>query len=128
MVAKCSATNKGGGPCSAAAWRDGQCRWHHPDLEAERTEGRRRGGEHRSNRARAKKGMVDAALTPREIEGYISMALRAVLAGKIEPGVGNAVANLARAAVAVREATELEARLAELEARAGVDHSRRRTS
>ena len=56
------------------------------------------------------------------------MALRAVLAGKIEPGVGNAVANLARAAVAVREATELEARLAELEARAGVDHSRRRTS
>jgi len=70
--------------------------------------------------------MVDAALTPREIEGYISMALRAVLAGKIEPGVGNAVANLARAAVAVREATELEARLAELELRAGIDHSRRR--
>jgi len=118
--------NKGGEPCSAAAWRDGQCRWHHPDLEAERTEGRRRGGEHRSNRARAKKGMVDAALTAAELQGCVSAALKGVLAGKIEPGVGNAVANLARAAVAVREATELEERLTELEARAGVDHSRRR--
>jgi hypothetical protein len=41
-----------------------------------------------------------------------------VLAGKLEPGVGNAVANLARAAVTVREATELEHRLQVLEVQA----------
>jgi len=64
--------------------------------------------------------MVDAALTPSELEGFVAVALRSVLDGQISPGVANAVASLARAAVAVREETALEARLAELEAAAGI--------
>lgn len=119
MVVKCSATNKDGGPCNAAPWRDGLCRWHHPALAAELAEGRRKGGAQRSNAARAKKGMVAAALTPAELQGYVAVALKGVLGGRLEPGVGNAVANLARAAVAVREATTLEERISELERAAG---------
>jgi hypothetical protein len=69
--------------------------------------------------------MAAAAMTPAEIQGYVAVALRGVLTGSITPGVGNAVAALARAAVAVREATELEQRLADLEARAGVMDTRR---
>ena len=127
MAAKCSAIARSGRPCGSAPLAGSSwCYLHDPAAAEARRESSRKGGFSRSNRARAKKAMPAAALTPREIEGYISMALRAVLAGKIEPGVGNAVANLARAAVAVREATELEARLAELELRAGIDHSRRR--
>jgi len=44
MPDHCVSRNKDGGPCGAAVWRDGLCRWHHPELEAERIEERRRGG------------------------------------------------------------------------------------
>src|SRR5687767_5159922 len=119
MPTQCSAQNKSGSPCSAQPWKEGLCRWHHPDLEAQRAEERRRGGKNKSNKARARRQMAAAALTPGEIQGYVAQALQGVLDGSVTPGVGNAVASLARAAVAVREATELEERLRELEARAG---------
>ena len=121
MDGRCTATNKDGRPCSAQAWKGALCRWHHPDLEAERAEGRRRGGANKSNRARARREMADAALSPAELQGYVAVALRGVLAGRYTPGQGSAVAALARAAVSVREATELEERLAALEAAAGIE-------
>ncbi len=120
MATGCRATNLAGRPCSATVWRDGWCRWHSPELEHERREWSRAGGRGKSNRQRAKKGMADQALTPGEIEGYVAVAMKAVLSGRLEPGVGNAVANLARAAVAVREATMTEERLAALESAAGL--------
>ncbi len=55
-----------------------------------------------------------------EVSGLLSIALRNVATGKMEPGPANALANLARAIVATQQAGELEARLAELEARAGI--------
>jgi hypothetical protein len=117
---RCKATAASGSPCSAQpVGADGYCYWHSPELEAERDAARRRGGSARSNASRAKRQMAGAGLTPAEIQGYVALAMKGVLSGKIEPGVGNAVASLARAAVAVREATELEARLAELESLAG---------
>jgi len=82
----------------------------------ERATWRRTGGEQRSNKQRARRQLPDAVLTPAELQGFIGLALRGVIAGEIEPGVANAVATLARAAVVVREATELEDRLAALEA------------
>jgi len=116
MDAKCSATNKNGSPCSAGPVReDGYCYWHSPDLADQRRTDRQRGGAARSNVARAKRQLPDAVLTPAELQGFIGLALRGVLAGRIEPGVANAVATLARAAVAVREATEVEERLTALE-------------
>ena len=115
MDAKCSTRNRAGAPCGAQAWRDGLCRWHHPGLEVERATWRRTVGEQRSNKQRAKRQLPDAVLTPAELQGFIGLALRGVLAGRIEPGVANAVATLARAAVAVRDATEIEERLTALE-------------
>ena len=120
MDGRCTATNKDGRPCSAQPWRDSLCRWHHPELEAERQAGRRKGGANKSNKARARRQMVDAALTPAELQGYVAVALTGVLVGRYSPGQASAVAALARAAVSVREATTLEERIADLEAAAGI--------
>jgi hypothetical protein len=128
MVLRCNATNSAGAPCSATPVRpSGWCWFHDPALTAERDAGRRKGGVERSNQSRARKQYADGALAPIEVQGLIGTTLRAVLVGKVTPGQGQAVAALARAAMTVREASEVEERLAELEARAGLS-SERRTS
>src|SRR5215207_5522797 len=117
-VGKCSATNKDGRACSALAWRDGQCRWHHPELEAQRTEGRRKGGRSRSNQARAAKRLPDGLLTIDELRGVLGTALKAVISGELEPGVGTAAASIARVYLLANEAAaveRIETRLDELE-------------
>jgi hypothetical protein len=124
MVARCSATNASGDACGAQAWRDGLCAWHHPDRAAEMAEARRRGGRAKGNKARAKREMIDAALSPKELQGVIAVTLKAVLAERKSPAIGSAIASLARAAVAVREATDLEDRLDALEAAAGIGERR----
>jgi hypothetical protein len=125
MVARCKAQTTNGAPCSAQPVRDdGYCYWHSPSTASERAEARRRGGRAKSNQSRAKRQMESAAMTPNEIQGFVAVALRGVMTGSITPGIANAVASLARAAVAVREATELEARLSELESLAGVGAGR----
>jgi len=75
----------------------------------------KKGGAARSNKARAKKSYVTDDLTPQEIGGLLGKALRDVLSGKAEAGVVNAAANVARAIVAVREATALDELAAEVE-------------
>jgi hypothetical protein len=125
MVARCTATATSGQPCGAHAWRDGLCPWHHPARAEEMAEACRKGGRARSNKARARKAMIDAALSPGELQGVIAVTLKAVLAGTKAPAIGSAVAALSRAAVAVREATEWEERLTRLEAAAGLGERRR---
>jgi len=116
MDAKCSATNKNGSPCSAGPVRDdGFCYWHSPDLAEQRLTDRQRGGAARSNVARARKQIAGAVLEPGDIQGLLGATLRAVIAGRLEPGIGNAAANIARALIAVREASEIETRLTALE-------------
>jgi len=78
----------------------------------------------RSNTARAKRQFVAEALDSEQVLGLLSVALRGVLGGKLEPGVANAAASLGRAIVAVREATEVEARIAALEIAAGIGEGR----
>ncbi len=77
---------------------------------------RRLGGKAKSNANRARKQMIAAVMTPEEIGGLLSLTLRNVIAGRVEPGVGNAAANLAKAIVTIQEATTLELRLSALEA------------
>ena len=109
MVAGCNATTTAGAPCSARpVLPSGWCYWHDPATAAARDQARRDGGAARSNKARARKQYADGALTPVEVEGLLGTTLRAVIAGRLEPGVGNAVASLARAAMAVRDAGEVE--------------------
>ena len=120
-AARCSAPNKDGSACNATPGPSGLCRWHSPEMADRIAEGRRRGGKARSNAARAKKQAPLNVLTPIELQAVLSSSIARVLGGQIEPGVANSVAGLARALVAVREATTLEERIAELEQRAGVE-------
>jgi len=121
MATKCRATNQAGQPCGAEPYRDGWCRWHHPELGEQRREWSARGGRGKSNAARAAKRMPDA-MTLADLRSVLSATIGAVVAGRIEPGVANAAANLGRAMIAATEASELERRLGELEAAAASDH------
>lgn len=124
MDGKCSARNKDGRPCSAHAWADGLCRWHHPDLETQRTEGRRKGGAARANAARAKRRLPADVLSVDDVRGVVGRTITSVLAGDVEPGVGNCVANLARVALMAAEHSalaDLDTRLAGIEALAATE-------
>jgi hypothetical protein len=96
------------------------CPWHSPELAERRAEWSRRGGVNSSNKARIRKQLPDATLSPTELQGLLSKALRDVLTGKLEPGPANAAGGLARALVTIRESAELEQRLSELERAAGI--------
>jgi hypothetical protein len=54
------------------------------------------------------------------LRGTLFHALKRVESGDLEPGVGNSMATIARAIVAVSQATDLEDRLSVLEQRAGI--------
>jgi len=121
MDNKCTATTKSGAACSGTPLPGREWCWSHdPQLNQRRVEGQRRGGSHRSNAARAKRQFVAESLDSGQVLGLLSVALRGVLTGRLEPGIANAAANLGRAIVAVRESTETEARIASLEAAAGI--------
>ncbi len=124
MAERCLGRNRDGSPCSAAPRASGWCMWHDPAREAERAEWRKRGGQRRSNRARAQKQLPDGLMTPVELRGLLGVVLKNVIVGRIEPGVGNAAANLARAMVSIQETQELEARIQQLEERAGLAEGR----
>jgi len=49
-----------------------------------------------------------------EVLAYLGITLRGVLTGKVEPGVGTAIANLARAMTTVAGASTLEQQLADM--------------
>jgi hypothetical protein len=120
MQGKCSGTSKRGAPCRAPAPPGSPfCLAHDPARVTDLAAWRRQGGAARSNQARAKR-RLPGPLTPAELQSLMGDTLRKVLAGEVEPGVGNCVANLGRAIVAVREATEHDERIAALEAAAGL--------
>jgi hypothetical protein len=119
MDTRCKAVTKSGVACSAQPFRDGWCRWHHPQLEAERREARRQGGTARSNKARAKKALSGAAMSAPVLAGFLSLTIQRVYRGEVEPGVGSAIASLAKAQVSVTESAkgeEIAARLDRVEA------------
>ncbi len=124
MPSQCIGRNKAGQPCSAQAWKDELCRWHHPELEEQRAEARRKGGAARSNRARARK-QIPAVMSPDELAGWLSLLFAKVVAGITEPRIGTAAATIARTLLEVREVTDLERRLTALEERASTTQDRR---
>lgn len=110
MVRQCKGQTTSGDPCSAQPVRDdGFCFWHSPSTAEERAESRRRGGQNRSNRARARKQLPAGVLTVNEVRGLLGKALRDVLAGTLEPGPANAAAAIARSYLAACEASAVEA-------------------
>jgi len=125
MDRTCKAPNRAGGPCGAQHYRDGWCRWHHPELEAQRQAERAAGGHARSNKVRARRQLAEAVLTINDLDGLLCRALVQVAAGKMEPGVGSSMAGIAKTVVAIRTAGELERRLEELERAARIGPIRR---
>ena len=119
MAEKCRAVAKRGNPCGATVVApEGMCAWHAPEWAERRREWSKKGGERRSNHERAKK-QVPAAMTAKELGGWLGVLFRGVVGGKIAPKVGTAAATIARALLEAREAGELEERVAELERAAG---------
>ena len=119
MLSQCLGTNRDGNPCSAApdpgtTW----CRWHDPKRESDRVEWRRKGGENRSNRARARRQLADAVLTINDLDALLCRALVQVAGGKMEPGVGTSMATIAKTITTIRSTGELERRIEELERQA----------
>ncbi len=105
-------------PGSALCWL------HDPNVAEQRREASRKGGRARSNAARAKKALPAEIMTDDELLSWLGVMLKRVMTGATTPAIGNSVATIAKAMVAVRQASELEDRLAELEQRAGIDERR----
>ncbi len=115
MDRRCRGANTADQRCDAKPVRpSGWCYWHDPALETERTEGRRQGGKSRSNQARARKQLPTNAMTMQEVQALLGVTFKGVLTGKIEPGVGTACANIARAMTQVAGVAEIEEQIAEL--------------
>src|SRR5919107_292386 len=114
MPSQCMGHNKDGSPCNAQAWKGGLCRWHHPDLETQRAEERRRGGHARSNAARARKALAGDVRDMTDVKARLMVALAKVEEGELEPGPANAMANLARAIATIAGVVDFETQLADL--------------
>src|SRR3712207_5822938 len=84
MQGHCSALNREGKPCSAQAWRDGLCRWHHPDLADERAGWRAKGGAERSNSSRARKALPEDLV---DVRDALLRTLGGLENGEVEPRV-----------------------------------------
>ena len=114
---RCSSLNAEGQPCGALAWRDGLCRWHHPDNAAALRESRRKGGQARSENARKSRGV--AGSIPRdmaEVQALLLEAMAGVVAGTVPPRILIALSAGARAVAAIREHVDTDRRLAAIEA------------
>jgi hypothetical protein len=122
MVARCKATTTSGAPCSAQPVRaDGYCYWHSPATATARQENRRKGGAHRANSIRARRLYADTPLATEDVRALVAHVIRRTLAGDLDAPLANALAGLARTALAANEAAtlaDLTARLDALEARA----------
>jgi hypothetical protein len=74
----------------------------------------------RSHRSTAARELRKHATDMSSLRGTLFLALKRVSDGELEPNVANSMATIARAIVAVSQATDLEERLAALEEQAGI--------
>ena len=100
-------------PCRAAPREDSDyCPFHDPTLDEIREEARRRGGQNRSNVARALAAMPSPIASTIEL---VQQSMTDVRDGRLAASRGQAIASLARALVAAWDVHATEARLDELE-------------
>jgi len=91
------------------------CVSHDPSKVTQLAEWRRKGGYASSNKARAKKQLPAELMTNEQLHSYLGIVFTRVIVGKIEPGVANAAAGVARVMAELSRATELEQRIIALE-------------
>ncbi len=126
MATQCQGTSRNGQPCSAHVYAgDEWCRWHDPDRADERKAWAEKGGRNRSNRARARKQLQDAVMSIDDLDALLCRALVQVAGGRMEPGVGSSMANIAKTIATIRSTGDFEKRLEALEQSAGVGTIRR---
>jgi hypothetical protein len=126
MATQCQGTSRNGQPCSAHVYEgDSFCRWHDPGRADERKAWAEKGGRNRSNRARARKQLADQAMSIDDLDALLCLAIKQVSVGRMEPGVGSSMANIAKTITTIRSAGDFEKRLEELERAAGVGNVRR---
>jgi len=117
----CRGTTTAGKPCSARA-QPGRawCQWHDPTREVERAQWRSEGGRARSHRNTAARELKRYPVDMGSLRSTLFHVLKRVEGGDLEPNVGNSIATIARAIVAISQSVEVEERLAALEQRAGI--------
>ena len=121
MADRCLGQTKDGKPCAAKPLPGSdRCPWHDPAWADRRQEWSRRGGKGKSNASRAKKTLPAEPMTDAEVHAWLGVVFKRVIVGTMQPGVATAAGSVARAMVVVRQASELEDRLAELERRAHI--------
>lgn len=122
MVARCPSITREGNPCSATP-RPGSvyCAWHDPELSKRRSEWSAKGGANRSNKRRAAKELPTALMETDELASWLTVCLKRVIAGKMDPPVGTAAATLVRTIADIRRGAEIEERMADIERLAGTE-------
>lgn len=116
MARQCKAITQSGERCSAFTKPDAEwCHWHHPDLQRERAEWRRKGGKGKATSARLRKLWESDQLTPAQLSGLLSGAMVSTLNGELDASILTALSGGARALIAVMQADQFEQRLSALE-------------
>ncbi|HEV2128687.1 MAG TPA: hypothetical protein VGR22_08725 [Thermomicrobiales bacterium] len=113
---QCIGPTKSGQPCKGTPLPSkAYCFAHDPDLDNQRQSWVKQAGKAKSNKARMKKQLGDGFLDMKDIDGMLCLTLKGVLAGKIEPGVANAAATVAKTIQGIRTTTDLQERLEAIE-------------
>lgn len=128
-VKKCTHLKLDHTPCKGNTLPNSTFCWVHDPRYAEaRKAGQRRGGKNKSNVARAARqwAAIGREIPDDDLPAMLKAAIIDVKAGRIEPSVASAIANLAKTAVSLRGDLELETRIAALEEAAGTATNVRR--
>lgn len=111
-AASCPATTLVGRPCAGTPRPSGWCFTHDPALADARAAGRSRGG---TNRATVTRITARMPATVADLTAAVLSALVDVRAGRLTPARGQAIASLARAALAAHQAEDTGRRLDQIE-------------
>jgi len=117
----CGFEKASGGECRAFALPSGRCWNHDPARAEERHRARARGGT-----IKALKNRQPRFDTPKALIGFTGLILGGVLAGRIPPDVARCIFDGINTQKALLEASDLEQRLAALEAQLPITGAQRR--
>ena len=118
MVERCQGTTVDGSSCGAKP-RPGSpwCPWHDPAMAAKRSEWSRKGGRNRANDQRARKALTGGFKDVATAQAVLLQVLARLYKGDFDPGLANAMANVARAIDALAKTNaqvSMEQQLADL--------------
>jgi hypothetical protein len=118
---RCQSLAANGKPCAAKVVDGCHCAWHStaPEWVEKRRQWSAKGGTNRSNAARARKHLPADPMSAAELHCYLGLVFKRVITGKTEPAIASAAATVARTMSELAKASDLEARMAEIERKLG---------